>query len=96
MMPDHQVLRPCFPALPGDEYVIGVFRGVSASRPRRPPQEAPELERAGTRRPDARPAAEPHRLGDATRIMRSPRSELSEGIWDEEPPSGERDSPGES
>ena len=36
MMPDHQVLRPCFPALPGDEYVIGVFRGVSASRPRPP------------------------------------------------------------
>jgi len=44
--------------------------GVPATAARR--GQRPELERAGTPRPDARPAAERHQLDDATRTTRSP------------------------
>ena len=73
IMADHHVLMPCFLAvnlrrvrhrrLPGRI-------GVPATAVRR--GQRPELERAGTPRPDARPAAERHQLDDATRTTRSP------------------------
>ena len=74
-MPDHQLLRSRFLTV----YPRATSKSPASSRAHQWPGRGrrhgkrPELERAGIRRPDARPAVERHRLGDATGTMRSPQ-----------------------